>query len=126
LKFLALHADDENVKKHVSYDKSAEVAELDESRYELLAISGLCANDDAAASPALAISLVKYLSSHAMHDVGKDESAFDGFFLYRSKAGNVLDAATFPAHYYIWGDMLDRLEDDAAAYVPLPPTNLLN
>ena len=82
LKFLALHADDENVKKHSSYDKSAEVVELDESRYELLSLSGLCANGEEDASPALAISLVRYLSDPAGHDAAKDEGAWDGFFLY--------------------------------------------
>jgi hypothetical protein len=94
--------------------------DLLQTRPDLFEIIGAHGKLAVYAKEALAHSFVKFLSDNAAPGAAgyaNDESALDGFFLYRDKKlGNQhLDAATFPAHYYIWADMLERLIADAEA-----------
>ena len=70
---------------------------------------------DAAQCPAW--SIVHHLATHAA--VAGDDASLDGFFVNKiqdSGQGNQMEAAMFPAHYYIWGDLLARMADDADAH----------
>ena len=90
MKFLALNADGESVKNHADDDRVAQSAgdepgdDMDLSSDTNADIEhGSCNN---AHSPqSLSHSFAKFLSGNNAVEVAKDDSALDGFFLYRDK-----------------------------------------